>query len=105
MSQPAMYDFITKTRSCGLLYQAVHVKYPLVISHTALTSQNPTVWDYLWDSVGASLVIFITTSYEAAYVWLPDAKYRHLLPHAPMETKLGPHWLGIQEQDVLSLLY
>lgn len=43
VTQPAMYDFITKTRSCGPLYLAVHVKYPLVISHTALTSQSPTV--------------------------------------------------------------
>lgn len=56
MTQPAVYDFITKTRSCGLLYQAVHVKYPLVISHTALTSQNPTVLDYLWGSVGRFMV-------------------------------------------------
>ncbi len=43
LSQTATYDFITETRSCGLLYPALHVKYPLVISHAALTSQSPVV--------------------------------------------------------------
>lgn len=92
MSQPATYDFITKTKSCGLLYPALHVKYPLVISHAALTSRVQlfetiygTEWAGSWSN-NPFLAIFIITSYKAAYVCLPDAKYRYSLPHAPTRT-------------------
>lgn len=33
VSQSAMDDFITRTQSCGLLYLALPVKHPLVVSH------------------------------------------------------------------------
>lgn len=48
-----------------------------------------TEWAGLWSN-NPSLAIFIITSYKAAYICLPDAKYRHSLSHTPTGTKLGP---------------
>lgn len=104
MSQPGTYDYISKTRSSGLLYPALHVKYPLVISHAArpvrvqlIETIYGTEWAGSWSNNPAP-AMFIIYSYKEAYVCLPVSKYRHPLPHAPTGTKLGTGLWGIQEQ-------
>lgn len=87
-----MYDFITKTKMLWptLSGSACEIS-PGYFTHSPDQSES--------NCLRLFIAIFIITSYEAAYVWLPDAKYRHLLPHALPGTKLGPdQWGGYRSK-------
>lgn len=96
VSQSAMDDFITRTQRCGLLYLALPVKHPLVVSHAEpwpvrvqqFQTISGTEWAVSWSNNPSFGTFIISHNAAYVYVFLADTKCRSSLPRTPKGTKL-----------------